>query len=144
MVERSYTARNRRFRAVHKARRAVRHSLGGIAESFSLSFCQLFLSLLPVSRPFGPQGRQVGRRSPSGRTAHPHHACLSAHPGNLPAHRPSAHGPTGRFFLRKKYPLRPFGPAFRPFFFEKNTPYGLILEIFQRFLALNCIFLSIF
>ena len=73
--------------------------------------------------------RPTGRRSPSGRTAHPHHACVAlraAHPGNppayLPAHRPSAHGPTGRFsegkipptalragisafFRRKKYPL---------------------------------------
>ena len=100
-------------------------------------FSFLFRFAGPTSRPFGPpagaQARQVGRRSPSGRTAHPHHACLSAHPGNLPAHRPSAHLPMHLFFRRKKYPLSALRAAFRPFFYEKNTPYGAFLGILGSF-----------
>ena len=122
-----------------EARRAERNSTPFVGQADSLlsffSFCRpfSFLSFLPVSRPFGPSGlRAAGalraarpiRMMPTWPFGPPRQVGTCLRAGMQPTCRPSAHGPTGRFFLRKKYPLRPFGPAGWHFFYEKNTPYG--------------------
>ena len=120
MVERSYTARNRRFRAVHKARRAVRHSLGGIADSFSFSLPH-FLFLLPA----GPSGRKAGRHLPT--YGPPGWAA-----GALRAARPIRGPKAGMPARRKNTPYGGISAFHRPFGPKKIPPMGVFLDFLRK------------
>ena len=138
---------NRRLASILQALRARFR----IPFFLSLFLCQTFFFSLflcsdqPALRAIRPTGRPQEPRHhacPSGLRAfgppaYPHHACRpTAHPHDAYVALRAAYPPA--WPLRgpeEKYPLRPFGPAFRHFFVEKNTPYEGFWEKFRTFLS---------
>ena len=94
---------------------------------FFFSFFSLPLALRAAQPPYG----QAGRRSPSGRTAGGRARQAGTYLRAGCPHGPKAGRLTGRFFLRKKYPLCcPTG--------RKNTPYGRFSAAFHHKLSIIC------